>query len=171
MTTAPVVPKTKFQKIDQICVVVRDVRKAMKAYWETVGIGPWKLYEYGGEHLEEMSYHGKPANFKFLMALTTVGDVGFELIQPLEGDSIYQDFLDKYGEGVQHLQMVVDDIDKAMAAAEANGIPIIQFGRRHKGAGMPGFAYLDTEESLHTTFEFVQGGGGNEPLEPIESYP
>ena len=36
-------------------------------------------------------------------AETKVGDLGFELIQPVSGPSIYQEYLDTYGEGVQHI--------------------------------------------------------------------
>ena len=30
-------------KIKQICVLVDDVQKAMKEYWEKFGIGPWDI--------------------------------------------------------------------------------------------------------------------------------
>ena len=167
----PTVSKTSFPEINQICLVVRDVRAAMRNYWDTVGIGPWKLYVMSGPRITERTYYGKPADFKFLMALASAGNVQFELIQPLEGQTVYQDFLDQHGEGVQHLGMLVDDLDQAMADAETNGVAVIQSGRDREGGGKGGYAYLDTEGSCYTTFEFIQRRGGNPPLEPIETYP
>ena len=167
----PPVPKTKFTEINQICVVVRDIRAAMRRYWETAGIGPWKLYTLGGPRLAEMTYRGEQAQFKFLMAHAQVGDIDFELVQPLEGETIYQEYLDRHGEGVQHLGMLVDDLDKAMAEAEANGVAVIQYGLDRTGGGKDGFAYLDTEGPLHITFEFIQRAGGSTPMEPDETYP
>ncbi|MCL4466113.1 MAG: VOC family protein [Chloroflexi bacterium] len=164
-------PRTKFRQIDQVCVVVRDVRAAMRNYWETVGIGPWKLYVMSGPRITERTYYGRPADFKFLMALASTGSAQFELIQPLEGDTVYQDFLDRHGEGVQHLGMLVNELDQEMANAEANGVAVIQSGRDREGGGRGGYAYLDTEGRCGTTFEFIQRRGGNPPLEPIETYP
>jgi hypothetical protein len=165
------VPKARFSQINQVCVVVRDVRKAMRQYWETVGIGPWKLYEMSGPLITERTYYGKPVDFKFLMALASTDNIGFELIQPVEGDTVYQDFLDHHGEGVQHLGMLVDDLDKAIAEAEANGLAVIQSGRNRTGGGRGGYAYLNTDGACYTVFEFIQREGGNPPLVPIETYP
>ena len=168
------IPKITFTQINQICIVVRDVRAAMRQYWDTVGIGPWKLYTVGGPDLSlaYMSYHGQSSRFKFYMALANTENIQFELIQPLEGKTIYQDFLDTHGEGVQHLGMAVDDIDQEMANAEANGVAVIQWARG-VGEGKRGHAYLDTEGCLHTTFEFIQkpGESSRPAPEPDEVYP
>ena len=40
--------------------------------------------------------------FSFRVAFATVGDASFELIAPLEGKSIYMDFLKTHGEGMHH---------------------------------------------------------------------
>ena len=162
------VPKTKFRQIHQICIVVHDARAAMRRYWETVGIGPWKLYTLGGPNLpqKDMTYRGRPAQFKVLMALANIDNIQFELIQPLEGPTIYQDYLDAHGEGVQHLAMLVDDIDEEVAAAEANGIAVIQSGKDIT-EGKSGFAYLDTEGRVHVTFEFVQRPGESSGPAPL----
>lgn len=170
MTTEPATPRTRFREINQICVVVRDIRKAMRDYWETVGIGPWRLYEYGPQ-LTESYYRGKPGQFKVLAALATLNNITVELIKPLEGDTIHQEFLDQHGEGVHHVAVLVDDIEAEMAAAEANGIAVVQSGRDRRNGGRSGFAYLDTEGRVHTTFEFLQRAGGSPPLQPIEVYP
>ena len=41
-----------------------------------------------------------------LGAETHVGDMGFELLQPLEGPSIYREWLDEHGEGLHHFAVM-----------------------------------------------------------------
>ncbi|MDA8217914.1 MAG: VOC family protein [Dehalococcoidales bacterium] len=165
------VPKVRVAEINQICAVVRDARTAMRAYWETAGIGPWRLYTVSSEEFEQASYRGGAGRFKFLMALADLGNVQFELIQPLEGDSIYSDFLARHGEGIQHLATRVPDMGKAVEEASANGVAVVQAGLHRRGRPKGGgFAYLDTEEALHVTLELIGPAAGQRP-EPDEVYP
>ena len=46
---------------------------------------------------------GRPASYSMRLALATAGNMLWEVIQPLEGPSIYQDFLAAHGEGVHHV--------------------------------------------------------------------
>ena len=98
-STQPVINITK---LEQVCIVVRDVDKSMESMWSTFGIGPWNVFVIHPGVLDEMTYHGKPAQFSFKIARTQnkVGGFEIELIEPLEGDSIYRDFLRDHGEGV-----------------------------------------------------------------------
>jgi hypothetical protein len=161
-------PKMHVNQINQVCVVVRDVREAMRQYWDTVGIGPWKLYSLDESWISEMTYRGEPAKFRILAALADLSNIQFELIQPVDGRTIYEEFLEQHGEGLHHLGMVVDDMDHEIKVTDANGIPVIQSGRIRVGGG--GFAYLGTDDRLRTTFEFCGKGGGKLP-DPIEVYP
>jgi len=85
--------------VSQVGFVVRDLDKAMAAYWR-VGVGPWRVYTYGAPLVKDITYRGKPGNWRFLIALASLG-AGFslELIQPLSGESIYSEFLEHHGEG------------------------------------------------------------------------
>jgi hypothetical protein len=57
------------------------------------------------------TYRGKPANYGLKLAVIDAKDRGFiiELHQPTGGDSTFQEFLDKHGEGVHHLGFEVGD--------------------------------------------------------------
>ena len=90
-------------KVSQVAIVVNDIDKAMKFYWEELGVGPWKIWEYGYPLTRDMTYRGKPVNHRFEGAETMLGGMGFELVMPLEGETIYKDFLDKKGEGLHHI--------------------------------------------------------------------
>ena len=141
---------------DQVAIVVEYLDKAVKKYWELLGIGPWQIYTYGKPLVREMSYHGKPSEFKFRVAFTKVGDLNIELIQTMEGDTIYADFVREHGYGLHHLAQFVDDMQEALAEAKAAGFNVIQEG---SGFGLDGsghYAYLDTEDHIGVTIEFVE---------------
>ena len=36
--------KAEIKQVLQIGIVVKDLQKAMKQYWEIFGIGPWHIY-------------------------------------------------------------------------------------------------------------------------------
>jgi len=142
--------------INQVSFVVRDLDKAMAAYWR-VGVGPWRVYTYGAPLVKDMTYRGKPADWRFLIALADVGGFALELIQPLSGDNIYADFLKTHGEGgIQHLGIVVADVDKMVEEARQSGYEVIQSGRGHGVKGDGKFVYLSTEDDLYTVFELME---------------
>ena len=97
-----VTPRTPMA-ISQIAVVVRDISKSLKDYTENLGWGPWSVFDYKPPLLHDTYVRGEPVEFRMIGAETHVGDLGFELIQPVSGPSIYQEYLDTYGEGVQHI--------------------------------------------------------------------
>ena len=51
--------------------------------------------------------------------------IRLELNQPVEGKSLFSEFLDAHGEGVNHIQFRVDDLNKEKARLVALGIPVI----------------------------------------------
>jgi catechol 2,3-dioxygenase-like lactoylglutathione lyase family enzyme len=140
----------------QVGFVVEDVDKAVKNYYERFGVGGWQIYTYGPPLLSYMTRHGKPCSYKSRIALSNFSETRIELIQALEGDTVYREFIDKHGYGIQHLGIYVADIKAAMAEAEAAGIRVTMEGA---GFGLDGdghFAYLDTEELLGITYELIE---------------
>ncbi|MFA5468876.1 MAG: VOC family protein, partial [Sphaerochaetaceae bacterium] len=101
--------------------------------------------------------------------LSYLGQTRIEIIENLEGDTIYTDFIAKHGYGLQHLGIYVNDIEKALEEAKKAGFSVIMEGG---GFGLDGdgyFAYLDTENEFGISYELIQ-----RPLkrhEPEEIYP
>jgi catechol 2,3-dioxygenase-like lactoylglutathione lyase family enzyme len=114
VTSIPAPPTP--MKITQIAVVVRDIEAALKSYTETLGWGPWSVFDYKPPLLHDTQVKGEPVEFRMIGAETSVDGLGFELIQPVSGPSIYQEFLDTHGEGVQHA-------DEAALAGSGGGDP------------------------------------------------
>ena len=140
-------------KVDQIGVIVKDLSKAVEHY-TSLGIGPFETLT-GIESRERMMW-GKPIPvdaFKVDIRIAKLGELDLELVQPIEGKSIWKDFLDTHGEGINHLGFFVDDIEKEEAAMVANGFPVMYRTRFVKGGGA---AYFDTDQPGGVLFEFIE---------------
>jgi catechol 2,3-dioxygenase-like lactoylglutathione lyase family enzyme len=149
-------PRLKLTAINQIGFVVKDLDKAMEAYWRNFGIGPWRIYTYGPPLVKQTTYRGRAENFHMRIALADVGGLMIELIQHLDGDTVYKEFVEKAGEGVQHLGIFVENLDRAIEEAQQAGFKVIQSGRAYGVHGDGGFAYLDTAEELGTIYELIE---------------
>jgi len=142
--------------VAQIALVVRNLEETVGEYQRLFGIGDWQFYTYQKPMVKEMSYHGQPAEHSFRIALSYFGDTRVELIEIKEGNSVYKDFIEAHGYGVQHLGELVEAMDEARDQARAAGREMIQDG---SGFGLDGdghYAYLDTEDRLGVTIELIQ---------------
>lgn len=89
------------------------------------------------------------------LAFVWVGDMQFELIQPIEGDvlSLYRDALPTDDSlKFHHVCQLVDDWDAFMARVDQQPFPVVLKGGT---AGMLEFLYLDTREWLGHYTEYV----------------
>lgn len=149
-------PRRILDHIDQIAIAVRDIETAMERYWRTMGVGPWTVYTYGPPLVKEMTYNGQRQDFRIRVAFAQCGSVQLELVQPLEGPSIFADFLARGYEGVQHLGMFVEDIEAAGALMKSAGFRLIQSGRGFGARGDGAFAFFGTDETLSMVIEMIQ---------------
>lgn len=156
-------------KISQIGVVVRDLDKTMKLYTKLLGWGPWNVYEHTSPSLHGTHLRGKPALFSMLCAETMVGDTCYELIQPLEGDSIYKEWLEEHGEGLHHvavMQTNEKDSESFKKKMIESGADMLMGGRIGETIE---FYYLDSEPNLKVILE--SGTGHAIDLKPVRVYP
>ena len=72
-----------------------------------------------------------------------IASVTYELIQPVEGQSIYKESLDRRGEGVINFTFAVDDLARETGKLAEKGVPVIFGGKPKDGKT---FAYLDTRK-------------------------
>ena len=149
--------KVQCKGINQIAIVVKDLQLVAENYWKILGIGPWSIFDWESPLVYDRKYYGKATWAREKIALAQVGDVQLELVQPVDGDSIYQDWLDAHGEGLHHLNFLVDDVDEAEAILAREGFPSIQSGKfgpkEQKGA----YNYIDIKP-LRTIWEPVHMG-------------
>jgi methylmalonyl-CoA/ethylmalonyl-CoA epimerase len=130
-----------FDHLHHVCIVVHDIDRT-QAYYETIGIGPWRAYPPLSDYVER----DVPSVEGFVGLQYRVCDlpnVQLQLCQPTLDPSPQRAFLDSRGEGVFHLGFEVEDADAAEDTALASGLGSLMRGRRATGTG---FNYYDTQD-------------------------
>jgi hypothetical protein len=110
--------ESPFSKLIQVGVVVKDLDKVVERL-TSLGIGPFTLMTIPDD--AEQWFRGKPLDAKFKISGAKLGEV----IQPLEGKSPHQEFLDSQGEGIQHIAFAVHDLDREVAKLTKKGVSVL----------------------------------------------
>ncbi|HLZ10246.1 MAG TPA: VOC family protein [Chloroflexota bacterium] len=160
-------PTFAIPKIDQVGIVVRDLRWALQHYVSVLGIGPWRVYRYGSLLVRRMTFRGQPADFELHLAFCQTPSVQLELIEPTRGPSLHFEFLEKKGEGIHHFGTFVPNLDEAIVRARAAGIDVLMSGHGTGPNGDGGFAYLGTEGTLSALFELIEAPSVRYPPEEV----
>jgi methylmalonyl-CoA/ethylmalonyl-CoA epimerase len=126
--------------------VVKDVEKTTE-YYESLGIAtvqPQTIFD--SSTIDDVKVYGKSikGNIKAKTRKLQISTVVYELVQPVEGESIYKESLDMRGEGIIDLTYKVDNLDMETAKLVAKGVPVIFSGKPRKGSA---FAYFDTRKN------------------------
>src|SRR5919199_2374551 len=92
--------------ISQIAIVVNDIEDALVKYHRVLGWGPWNVYEHKPPSLHDTYVRGKPVDYTMIGAEAHAGPIDVELLQPVDGPSIYREWLDEHGEGMHHIAVM-----------------------------------------------------------------
>jgi methylmalonyl-CoA/ethylmalonyl-CoA epimerase len=147
------------RKIYQIAWVTRDLEKSMKAWVDSLKIGPWTVLTFTNQSLKYLKVDDKTVTepFKFLIGISWIGDMQLELIEPVYGPTIYEAFIQKHGEGLHHIkERITDDATEGVLQEYRDkGIGVTQTGQFETDFHY----YLDTESKLDFILEL-----GNCPI-------
>jgi len=155
--------------ISQIAIVVKDMDDALEKYHRVLGWGPWNVYEHTPPSLHDTYVRGEPVEYTMLGAECHVGPVDVELLQPLDGPSIYKEWLEEHGEGMHHIAVMrhtPDESEETMRHFNGLGAEVLMEGRIGESIH---FYYLDTGPLLKVIFE--SGTGHAVDLKPVRVYP
>jgi hypothetical protein len=135
--------------VSHIGVVTNDLDKSMRELEDLYGLKPFLVMEPG---YVNTYLRGKPANFRLRSAFYQSGQVIFEIISVLEGETIYGEWLAEKGEGLHHLGYDIEDMEKWIDHYEKKGVGVLQRGER------PGvkWAYLDTTAYTGMIVELIE---------------
>jgi len=137
----------------QISVIVKDARKAVENFRKKFGVDGWVEERYDGI---EATLRGKPTEYKTLAFTTNIGPLEIELIQVLEGQSLYREFLETKGEGIHHIGLYVPNVEQEILKWQKNGIDVLQKSKLappYPSDG--GYAYMDTEKLVGVLLELA----------------
>jgi hypothetical protein len=138
--------------IHQLGLVVSDAEKAADTL-ETRGIGPFFIARgspvFWRERERELAFSGK-------MGLAYHKGVELELLEPGEGSDFYRQSLDPEGRiVVQHLGLLVKDVDDSAQRLVNEGLAVWIRGQLQVGPAKVDFAYIDTLKELDLIPEFI----------------
>jgi methylmalonyl-CoA/ethylmalonyl-CoA epimerase len=109
-------------RIDHIAIAVNSVDEALKDYQSVLNIDRLELEVVPNE--------------KVKVAMLELEDTRIELMEPTSHDSPIKKFLNERGEGIHHIAITADDIEKDVAKASAKGMKMLgglrsgSYGRR-----------------------------------------
>lgn len=139
--------------VTQVAIVCRDIDATAKRWAAVLGVDPPQIRTTKPGNEVKVMFRGKPSTGQAKLAFIKLGQVTLELIQPVGKDTSWQQFLDKNGEGVQHIAFQVQDLEKSVAAFGANGMPVLHQGRYDDDSGA--YVYLDSAKALGVTLELL----------------
>jgi methylmalonyl-CoA/ethylmalonyl-CoA epimerase len=156
--------------VEEICLVTADLERSAAALMR-LGIGPWKLMEINPSNTTEQMYRGRATPFSIRLGFASVGRTVFELMQPLDANSIFAEHLAAKGEGLHHVAFSLHGLpwEERIAAFAARGFPVVQSGCWIGGAR---FAFFDTEMATGLSFEtYRYPPGFVEPPDAVRWFP
>ncbi len=119
--------RPKIGILDHVGVAVRSLDQALAFYRDTLGLV--------ASNPEEVAAEG------VRLAFLPVGEARVELLEPLGPESPVGRFLAKRGEGIHHVCLRVEDLDRTLAALQLRHVRVIPPAPR-MGAGGRRIAFV-----------------------------
>ncbi len=117
----------KVTKLDHIGIAVKNMDEALAFYRDTLG-----LSSVGEEVIDEQ---------KVKVAFLPLGDTELELLESTSPDGPVAKFIEKRGEGIQHIALRVENIEDALKELKEKDFRLIDQQPRY-GAGNAKIAFL-----------------------------
>ena len=128
-------------KVDHIGIAVSNLEESLKLYTDVLGL---KLH--GTETIAEQ---------KVKIAFLPLGDTEIELLEATAPDGPIAKFIETKGQGIQHIALKVDDVEKALAEFKGKGMRLIDETPRY-GAGGAKIAFLHPKSTNGVLIELCQ---------------
>jgi catechol 2,3-dioxygenase-like lactoylglutathione lyase family enzyme len=95
----------------QIAIVVKDIEKAAKTWADLFNVPVPAIRDNPPGPVSGVTYRGQPGNYGLKLAVIPIpgSNAVIELHEATGGDSTFQEFLDKHGEGVHHVGFEVGE--------------------------------------------------------------
>lgn len=141
-------------ELAQIGWVVPDIHVTAKFLANALGVSGFPAPEHVRAQDLNMTYYGRVVEAEWLTTQTYNGGTFIELIQPVSGQSMFQDYLSKYpAGGTQHMafRLPVSDFAKVTADLREQGYAVIS-EVEHPIARM---AFFDTYQTLGVATEIM----------------
>jgi methylmalonyl-CoA epimerase len=133
--------KEVIRKIAHIGVAVKKVEEVEKLYSEILGL----------------PITGREVSPDNKVSFIPLGDTAIELLESVKLDGAIARHIEKRGEGIHHVALEVDNIEKALEELKAKGLVLIDQKPR-KGAHDSKIAFLHPKGTYGVLIELVEPG-------------
>jgi len=144
-------------KMAQVAIVVKDIEKARKNWAMVLGMDVPEVSIAKSHPSRPTKYKGTPSSAEAKLAFFNLENIQIELIEPLGGNSTWQEFLDSKGEGIHHIAFMVKGIDGLERRFEMQGMPTDQNGGWEGGA----YSYINAMQMLGCELELLENYRSN----------
>jgi len=134
------------KQITEIGVAVRDLDEATKVFVEVLGAQ-------AGEVITVPRY-----GMRYRMC--RLGNVNFELMEPLDDAGVIAKFIASRGEGIHHVAFAVDRIENVLADLKTKGAPLIDEQPKELQGGR--YAFVHPKGFMGVMFELVEYPEGSD---------
>ncbi len=145
-------------KLRHVGIPVLDLDKSREDY-RSLGITSFQQeFVIDSSKFAEYLVYGKTPDpvVRTRVAMGQVGPLGVELLQPLQGETVHKELLEKTGEGIGHIAYTVDDLEAETAKMVERGFPVI-LSITPRGQTRRSAVYLDTRSKFsNLIIELIQ---------------
>lgn len=144
--------KIDFGRFMHVGVVVHNIEAALERMQSICTLGEHKIIDFPPKEMKkeeiQLYYQGEKTWYSARFCFIKMGVTEIELIEPVDGPSVWKDFLRDHGEGIHHLKYEVDSLNESIRFFKSKGIACIQYGSA-VGANLgKTWAYFDTTKEL-----------------------
>ena len=127
------------KRIDHLGIAVKSIEESLAYYEKVLGLKCERV-----EVVESQ---------KVKTAFISIGEVHLELLEPTSPDSTIAKFIEKKGEGLNHVAYYTDDIEGQLTQAAANGAQLLN-EKPFEGANNKMVAFLHPKTTGGVLTEF-----------------
>ncbi len=131
----------KVLKLDHVGIAVKNLDETLEFYQNVLGLDLAET-----EIVEEQ---------KVKVAFLPIGDTEVELLESTADDGPIAKYIERNGEGVQHLAFLVENIEEAIAEMQEKGMRMIDEMPRY-GAGGAKIAFMHPKSSYRVLVELCE---------------
>jgi len=136
-------------KIVQIGYIYRDIKKQIEIMKALYGFPEFVIIENKDRFCK---YRGRDSKYSTIIAISRIFNTQIELIQWIEGECIFKEFIDRGREGLHHFGILVEDVESYISEFKQKGIDVMHAGQM----GKLKTTYFDTEKTFGIYLEFQQ---------------
>lgn len=140
-------------RVAQVAIIVSDVDAKAKAWSTFLGMEPSKVLVTGPLETTGTEYKGEKTPARLKVAVFDLGGFELELMEPIDGPSVWRDFLEEHGDGLHHIGFEATGIDDAITSIEAQGMPLVQRAEYKTAYDTGRNAYFSSEAALGAMIE------------------